>query len=221
MIVFKYNTSMITYMAQNPRRKILLGLIPYLIQLLGQVENIVRPDFNLQSYSEENIDEILKSLKRRVSVTKFDDRVDVTLDRELFHDLLTEYLRVKYSAEGGLAITLEECDRETKNIQFMWVVKTPNRYVYITVLDKVVDNIPYQELAEELAPNHILFLTLSGEYRVHRSGPRFVGVNKVLVGEVMLLPMSNLLEEVTNIRNASNFMFSEDGLKFSLTIQDQ
>jgi hypothetical protein len=202
------------------RRKAVVGLLFYLVQILGKLENFARPvlDLSLPEAGEDDIKEVLESLKNRVSVTRTEGGVNIVLEIELMMEFIEEYLRIEYSGEGGATAALQKVDTEVSGVAVKGAMMLPGRYVYVTFSSKTDANGDrmFEELAENIAPNHLIILTAMGELKVYYSKPRFVGENKVLWGKVVLLPASFLLEKVANIRDAVDFEFSDKNVKFTL-----
>lgn len=202
------------------RRKAVVGLLFYLVQILGKLENFARPvlDLSLLEAGEDDLKEVLESLKNRVSVTRTEGGVNIVLEIELMMEFIEEYLRIEYSGEGGATAALQKVDTEVSGVAVKGAMMLPGRYVYVTFSSKTDANGDrmFEELAENIAPNHLIILTAMGELKVYYSKPRFVGENKVLWGKVVLLPASFLLEKVANIRDAVDFEFSDKNVKFTL-----
>jgi hypothetical protein len=202
------------------RRKAVVGLLFYLVQILGKLENFARPvlDLSLPEAGEDDLKEVLESLKNRVSVTRTEGGVNIVLEIELMMEFIEEYLRIEYSGEGGATAALQKVDTEVSGVAVKGAMMLPGRYVYVTFSSKTDANGDrmFEELAENIAPNHLIILTAMGELKVYYSKPRFVGENKVLWGKVVLLPASFLLEKVANIRDAVDFEFSDKNVKFTL-----
>jgi hypothetical protein len=202
------------------RRKAVVGLLFYLVQILGKLENFARPvlDLSLPEAGEDDLKEVLESLKNRVSVTRTEGGVNIVLEVELMMEFIEEYLRIEYSGEGGATAALQKVDTEVSGVAVKGAMMLPGRYVYVTFSSKTDANGDrmFEELAENIAPNHLIILTAMGELKVYYSKPRFVGENKVLWGKVVLLPASFLLEKVANIRDAVDFEFSDKNVKFTL-----
>lgn len=202
------------------RRKAVVGLLFYLVQILGKLENFARPvlDLSLPEAGEDDLKEVLESLKNRVSVTRTEGGVNIVLEIELMMEFIEEYLRIEYSGEGGATAALQKVDTEVCGVAVKGAMMLPGRYVYVTFSSKTGANGDrmFEELAENIAPNHLIILTAMGELKVYYSKPRFVGENKVLWGKVVLLPASFLLEKVANIRDAVDFEFSDKNVKFTL-----
>jgi len=202
------------------RRKAVVGLLFYLVQILGKLENFARPvlDLSLPEAGEDDLKEVLESLKNRVSVTRTEGGVNIVLEIELMMEFIEEYLRIEYSGEGGATAALQKVDTEVSGVAVKGAMTLPGRYVYVTFSSKTDANGDrmFEELAENIAPNHLIILTAMGELKVYYSKPRFVGENKVLWGKVVLLPASFLLEKVANIRDAVDFEFSDKNVKFTL-----
>ena len=202
------------------RRKAVVGLLFYLVQILGKLENFARPvlDLSLPEAGEDDLKEVLESLKNRVSVTRTEGGVNIVLEIELMMEFIEEYLRIEYSGEGGATAALQKVDTEVSGVAVKGAMTLPGRYVYVTFSNKTDANGDrmFEELAENIAPNHLIILTAMGELKVYYSKPRFVGENKVLWGKVVLLPASFLLEKVANIRDAVDFEFSDKNVKFTL-----
>jgi hypothetical protein len=153
-----------------------------------------------------------------VSVTRTEGGVNIVLEIELMMEFIEEYLRIEYSGEGGATAALQKVDTEVSGVAVKGAMMLPGRYVYVTFSSKTDANGDrmFEELAENIAPNHLIILTAMGELKVYYSKPRFVGENKVLWGKVVLLPASFLLEKVANIRDAVDFEFSDKNVKFTL-----
>jgi hypothetical protein len=202
------------------RRKAVVGLLFYLVQILGKLENFARPvlDLSLPEAGEDDLKEVLESLKNRVSVTRTEGGVNIVLEVELMMEFIEEYLRIEYSGEGGATAALQKVDTEVSGVAVKGAMMLPGRYVYVTFSSKTDANGDrmFEEVAENIAPNHLIILTAMGELKVYYSKPRFVGENKVLWGKVVLLPASFLLEKVANIRDAVDFEFSDKNVKFTL-----
>jgi hypothetical protein len=190
------------------------------VQILGKLENFARPvlDLSLPEAGEDDLKEVLESLKNRVSVTRTEGGVNIVLEIELMMEFIEEYLRIEYSGEGGATAALQKVDTEVSGVAVKGAMMLPGRYVYVTFSSKTDANGDrmFEELAENIAPNHLIILTAMGELKVYYSKPRFVGENKVLWGKVVLLPASFLLEKVANIRDAVDFEFSDKNVKFTL-----
>jgi len=201
----------------HQRRKAVVGLLLYLVRVLGKIENLAKPtlDLSLLEGERDDVKEVLESLKSRVSVTRAEDSVDVALEMGLMMELVEEYLRMEYLGEGGAAAILQEVNTELMGITIKGSMKLPDRYIYITFADKADDKL-FEELSENIAPNHLIIITSLGERKEYYSKPRFMGENKVLWGKVVLLPASLLLEKVARIRGAVDFEFSDKSVKFTL-----
>ncbi|MEM2485553.1 MAG: hypothetical protein QXT82_12055 [Candidatus Caldarchaeum sp.] len=200
------------------RRKVLLGLFPYLIQAVAKMGNMTRIHFDSSFFSaaDNMVNDVLETLKGRLQITKTDEEIRVTLDLELLMEIVEEYLRKEYAGEGGASSMLKKVDEKIGILSVVAEMKIPHRYVYVSLSDVDVKTGVLEQLVEELAPNHIYILTTGNEVKDSYSKPMFVAENKVLWGRVRCLPISKLLQSTVWLEGATDFQLSSNHVTFSL-----
>lgn len=200
------------------RRKVLFGLLPYLIQVVVKMDRVTSINFDPSSLGVEDnvVNDVLETLRDHLQITKTDTGVRVTFDIELLMEFVEEYLRKEYAGEGGASSTLKRVDEKLGVIKVYAVMKIPQRYIYVSLSDLDVETNVLEKLVEETAPNHLLILTADGVLKDVYSKPRFVAENKVLWGRVRCLPISKLLQLSVKLEGATDFQLSPHSVTFLL-----
>ncbi len=200
------------------RRKVLLGLFPFLLQAVTEIGSMPKIHFgsSSDSYQDDLVRDVLEKLKGRLQISKTGDEIHVTMDLELLIEFVEEYLRREYAGEGGASSVLNRVDKKLGTLNIFAVMKIPHRYIYVSFSDVDMQKETLEQFAEEISPNHLYILTSENRETDVHSTPLFVGENKVLWGRVRCLPISKLLHTTVGLEMASDFQLSSNRLTFLL-----
>jgi len=209
----------------HARRKLFLGIFPYLINIASELGVISKFDaskiLSQRSVMEENkvTASLKKLLKDRVQITRMDDTLVVHLDRMLLMKLIEEYLRNEYLDEGAFAASFYEVNFSVGKVGLAAVMRLPHKYVYVSIQDESVVTQQLEEMVADLAPNHLIVLT-ADKTKVKDAyyGPKFISENRVEWGRVRFLHVAEVLEKIAGIDCAYCFRLSPNGVTFSLKL---
>lgn len=218
---------------KHTRRKLIIGLIPYAINVYAQARTYLNPAAILTQALEAYEKTERQALRQKELLQAIlDDWVDLQftfengklcflLDREMMLELLSKYFKKTLAKEGAAGAILKTLPYDSSEERaFDAELKLPNRSIYVklSLQDVAPENLSsYMEEARLASPSEFWLLGLKDEDVETKLEPVFLGENRILFGRLRRLGLSTVLRVVLRIDCGISVEQKEEGIKVLLS----